>query len=70
MKVKNCRKWQKVDSIQEASKIIRQTIDNDSTMGSTKWYGYKDNGIVVNDAMVILGRISYNGRIWDSKEYR
>ena len=63
MVVLNCNKYQQVENMQEASKIIRQTIDKKG-MGSTKWYGYKDNGSIMHEGIKI-GYISYNGRIWE-----
>jgi len=63
MRVRNCGKWIVVSDLDEASKIIRQTIDQ-RFMGSTDWYSnYSQNGLVFEGPRQIA-KISYNGRIW------
>ena len=62
MTLNNCGKKVQVVSLEDASKIIRQTIVA-KTIGSTKWYSYKDNGLVTENDQVIA-QISFNGRIW------
>ena len=69
MKVKNCSKWITVNSAEEASKIIRATIDNDGTLGANRWYGFKQNGHIVEDGRTIA-QISYNGRIWPAEGWQ
>ena len=62
MKVMNCGHWTKVQTLEEASKLVRATID-DRDMGSEEWYGHSRNGIVQQYGQTIA-QISYNGRIW------
>jgi len=63
MRVLNCGKWMVCADLEEASQIIRSTI-NHHFMGSTDWYSnYKQNGLVFEGNRQIA-KISYNGRIW------
>jgi hypothetical protein len=51
-----------VANIQEASKLVRQTIDNHN-IGSLEWYQYKSNGSLYTNGKK-SGYISFNGRAW------
>lgn len=63
MRVLNCGKWIVVSDLDEASRIIRYTIEH-RFMGSTDWYSeYSQNGLVLEGTRQIA-KISYNGRVW------
>ena len=62
MRVKNCGEWIEVKSLEEASRIIRETIKKNST-GGTRWYGFKGNGRVFEGERQIA-KVFYNGKIW------
>jgi hypothetical protein len=51
-----------VANIQEASKLVRQTIDHHN-LGSSEWYKCKSNGNLYTKGKK-SGYISYNGRAW------
>lgn len=62
MTVINCGRKIEVDSLEEASRVIRNYIDT-SKKGSTAWYMHDQNGFVY-DNNELVAHISYNGRIW------
>lgn len=49
-----------VDSFKDASRAVRHFIETND-LGSGNWTG----GRIFNDGRVV-GRVSYNGRVWDS----
>lgn len=65
MILKNCGKSVKVDTLHEASRLVRKTI-KETDMGSTRWYGFMFNGFVF-DGDKQVAHISYNGRIWQEE---
>jgi hypothetical protein len=51
-----------VGSMEEAGKVVRYDID-ETGVGATEWYEYTRQG-EVREAGKVIGKISYNGRIW------
>ena len=54
-----------VESLEEASRIVRADIDA-TGVGSEEWYSHGRFQGVVRDDGKVIGRISYNGRIWEA----
>lgn len=50
-----------VDSFKDASRAVRHFI-NTNDLGSGNWTG----GRLFDDAGKVIGRVSYNGRVWAS----
>ena len=55
-----------VASLEEASRIVRADIDA-TGVGSEEWYGHGKFQGYVREAGKVIGRISYNGRIWPAE---
>lgn len=54
--------WARVETLQQASRICRMYIDC-FDLGGGNWTG----GELTTDSGVVLGKVSYNGRIWNVK---
>ncbi len=61
-RVKVNRDWVEVDTLKEASKAIRDYIES-KDMRSSEWFG----GLLTDMDGKEIGRVSYNGRVWDTK---
>ena len=62
MTVNDCGVIKQAESIEEASKTIRSTIE-ENMIGGERWYMFKGNGIVI-DNNIVIGNIAYNGRFF------
>lgn len=52
-----------VDSLLEASELVRKFIKQ-YNLGASNWTG----GIVLNEDLNFVARVSYNGRVWDNSD--
>lgn len=52
-----------VDSFKDASRAVRHFIETNN-LGSGNWTG----GRIFDDAGKVIGRVSYNGRVWDNDD--
>ena len=58
--------WVEVESMEQASAMVRADIDA-SGAGSSEWYEHGKTQGEVRSAGKVIGRISYNGRIWPAE---
>ena len=54
-----------VDSLKEAAELT-QIFINEFNLGSSNWTG----GIVLDNTLNFVAKVSYNGRIWDSEDWQ
>lgn len=57
--------YYQVDSLASASNLCRQFIES-LGLGASNWLG----GRVVDEEFNFLAKISYNGSVWDSEDWR
>jgi hypothetical protein len=58
-------KWVEVADLKDASAMIRKDIEAND-VGSSEWYGHLNQG-EVRSAGQLLGKVSYNGRVWPAE---
>ena len=58
--------WVKVDSLEEASQIVRADIDA-TGVGSSEWYEHGKTQGTIWEKGKKVAHISYNGRIWPAE---
>ena len=54
-----------VNSLKEAADLTQKFI-SEYRLGSSNWTG----GVVLDSSMNFLANISYNGRVWDNKDWK
>lgn len=57
--------YYEVNSLKEASELAKKFI-KEYRLSSSNWLG----GIVLDNSLNFIANVSYNGRVWDNKDWR